>query len=76
MALSSKSKREKQWEEWKRRKIAAAPSDQRKWMRELLDDAPLPTLEDERVVRRIREDVERVFGKEPKKRKRPNQASA
>ncbi len=70
MALRPESRRKKEWEEWKRREIAAAPPGQRERMRNLLDGIPPPTPEMEERIREIKREVERVFGTGPKRRKK------
>lgn len=68
------SERKRKWEEWKRKEIADCPPRDRKRWRKFLDSIPMPTLEEERKNKRniqeAREAVEKVFGKDCKRRSR------
>ena len=44
--------RKRKWEEWKRKEIADAPTRIRKRWRKFIDSLPMPTLEEERKMRK------------------------
>ena len=64
------SKRTREWERRKRQLIKNADVDDRKWLREILDEMPPPTPETVKRIDEIRKAVEAVFGKEPRRGKK------